>query len=92
MQIEWVHQVNFCVWKSGHHFCMHTLADKRTQWPALFREWFSNSAADRHEICTRLRQRVQNYVSRISSESVKFHSMKLTMMFKLNLKKYVRRF
>ena len=60
MQIEWVHQVNFCVWKSGHHFCMHTLADKRTQWPALFREWFSNSEADRHEICTRLRQRVQN--------------------------------
>ena len=35
-----------------------------------------------NEICTRLRQ-----VSRISSEFVKFHSMKLTMMFKLDLKK-----
>ena len=66
---------------------MHTLADKRTQWPTLFREWFCNSEANRHEICTRLRQRVRNKVSRISSESVKSHSMKLTMMFKLDLKK-----
>ena len=66
---------------------MHTLADKRTQWPTLFREWFCNSEANRHEICTRLRQRVRNKVSRISSESVKSHSMKLTMMFKLDFKK-----
>ena len=66
---------------------MHTLADKRTQWPTLFREWFCNSEANRHEICTRLRQRVKNYVTRISSESVKSHSMKLSMMFKLDLKK-----
>ena len=66
---------------------MHTLADKRTQWPTLFREWFCNSEANRHEICTRLRQRVENKVSIISPESVKSHSMKLTMMFKLDLKK-----
>ena len=75
-----------CV-KSGHYFCMHTLADKRTQWPTLFSEWFCNSEANRHEICTILRQRVSNKVSRLSSESVKSHSMKLTMMFKLDLKK-----
>ena len=66
---------------------MHTLSDKRTHWPTLFREWFCNSEANRHEICTRLRQRVKNNVSRISSESVNSHSMKLTMMFKLDLKK-----
>ena len=78
--------------KNGHYFCMQTLADKRTQGPTLFREWFSNSQANRHEICTRLIQRVKIKVSRILSESVKFHSVKLTMMFKLNFeKKYVRR-
>ena len=87
MQIEWVHHVDFCVSKSGHYFCMHTLADQRTQWRTLFREWFCNSVANRHEICTRLRQRVKNKVSRISSEYVESHSMKLTMMFKLDLKK-----
>ena len=73
--------------KSGHYFYMHTIADKRTHWRTLFREWLCNSVANRHEICTRLRQRVKNKVSRISSESVKSHSMKLTMMFKLDLKK-----
>ena len=66
---------------------MHTLADERTQWPTLFCEWFCNNEVNRHEICTRLRQRVKNKVSRISSESIKSHSMKLTMMFKLDLKK-----
>ena len=66
---------------------MRTLADKRIQWPTLFREWFCNSEANSHEICTRLRQRVKNKVSRISSESVKSHSMKLAMMFKLDLTK-----
>ena len=66
---------------------MHTLADKRTQWPTLFREWFCNNEANRHGICRGLRQNVNKKVSRISSESVKSHSMKLTMMFKLDLKK-----
>ena len=55
--------------------------------PHIFREWFCNSESNRHEICTRLRQRVKIKVSRISPESVKFHFMKLTKMFKLNLKK-----
>ena len=87
MQIEWVHHVDFCVLKSGHYFCMHTLADKRTQWPTPFREWCCNCEANRHEICTKLRQRVKNKVSRIPYESVKSHSMKSTMMFKLDLKK-----
>ena len=50
-------------------------------------EWFCNSEANRHEICTRLRQCVKIKVSRISSESVKSHLMKLTSMFKLDLKK-----
>ena len=59
-------------------------ADKRLKWPTLFREWFGNSEANRLEICSRLRQRVEINVSTISPESVKFHSMKLTMMFKLN--------
>ena len=63
MQIEWVHQVDFCVLKAAITFCMHTLADKRTQWPTLFLKWFCNSEANRHEICTRLRQHVENYVS-----------------------------
>ena len=60
MQIEWLHQADFCVYKSGHYFCKHALAEKRTQGPTLFREWFCNSEANRHEICTRLRQRVEN--------------------------------
>ena len=82
-----MHHVDFCVYKSGHYFCMHTLADKRTQWPTLFREWFCNNEANRHGICRGLRKNVNKKVSRISSESVKSHSMKLTMMFKLDLKK-----
>ena len=90
MQTEWEHQVDF-VSKNGHYFCMHRLDDKRTQWPTLFRQWFCNIEANRHESCTRLRQRVKIKVARISSESVKFHLTKLAMMFKLNFeKKYVR--
>ena len=73
--------------KIGHYLCMHRLTDKRTQWPTLFRQWFCNSEANRHEICTRLRQRVESEVLRISSQCVQFHSMKLTAMFKLNFEK-----
>ena len=77
----------FVSFKISHYLCMHRLADKCTQWPTLFRQWFCNSDANRHEICTRLRQRVKIKVLRISPECVKFHSMKLRMMFKLNLEK-----
>ena len=52
-----------------------------------FPQWFCNSEANRHEICTWLKQRVKINVLRISLECVKFQSMKLAMMFKLNLKK-----
>ena len=45
--------------------------------------YFCNSEANRHEICRRFKQRVKINVSRNSLESVKFHYMKLTMMFKL---------
>ena len=45
--------------QNGHYLCMHKFADKRTQWPTLFREWFRNNIANRHEICTRLRQHVK---------------------------------
>ena len=48
------------------------------------------STADGHEICTRLRQRVKIEVPKISPESVKFHTMKLTMMFKVNFEKKIR--
>ena len=68
--------------KNNHYFCMHRLADKPTQWATLFREWFCNIKANRHDICTKLRQRVKIKVSRGSPESVKFHFMKLTMVFK----------
>ena len=74
----------FLCLKNGHYFCMDRLAHKRTQWPTPFREWFCNSEANRHEICTRLRQRVRIKIGRISPGCVKFHSIKLTMMFKLN--------
>ena len=47
----------FFVSKNGHCFCMHRLAHKRTQWPTTFRDWFCNSVANRHKICTRFRQR-----------------------------------
>ena len=77
----------FVSFKIGHYLCMHRLADKRTQWPTLFRQWFCNSEANRHEICKKLRQRVKIKILRISPECVKFHSMKLTMMFKLNFEK-----
>ena len=59
MQIEWVHQFDFVSKQNGHYFCMHRLADKRTQWLTLFREWFCNSETNRHGIYTRLRQRVR---------------------------------
>ena len=86
MQIEWVHKVDISDYKNGHYFCMHRFVDKRTPWPTLFREWFSNSEANRHEIDTRLRQCVKIKVSRISPECVKFHFMKLKM-FKFNFEK-----
>ena len=73
--------------KNVRYFCMRRLADKRTQWPTLFREWFCNSEIKHHEICTRSKQHAKIKVSRISLESVKFHSMKLTMMLKLNFEK-----
>ena len=82
-----MHQVDFLCLKNGHYFCMHKLAHKRTQWPTPFGKWFCHSEANRHEICTRLRQRVRIEIGRILPEFVKFHSMKLTMMSKLNLKK-----
>ena len=56
----------FLCLKNGHYFCMHRFADKHTRWPTLFRKWFCNSEANRHEICTRLRQRVKSKVWRIS--------------------------
>ena len=59
MQIELMHHVDFCVYKAAISFAC-TLADKRTQWPAPFREWFCNIEANRHEICPRLRKRVKN--------------------------------
>ena len=73
--------------RNGHYLCMHRLVDKRTQWPTLSRQWFCNSEANRHEIWTRLRQYAKIKVLKISPECVKFHSMKLTMMFKLNFEK-----
>ena len=92
MQIEWVNQVDFCVYKNGHYCCMHRLVDKRTPWPTLFREWLCNSEANHHEICTGLRQSGKVEVPKISPESVKFHFMKLTKTFKLNYEnKYILR-
>ena len=55
-----------------------------------FREWFCYSEDSRHEICTGLKQRDQTKVLRISPESVKLHSVKFTMVFKL-FSKYVLR-
>ena len=82
----------FLCLKSVHCFYLHRFVDKRTRWPKLFREWFWDSDANRHEICTRLRQRVEITVSRIVPESVKFQSAKLTKMFKLNFENnYVHR-
>ena len=43
--------------------------------------------AKRYEICTRSKQHVKIKVWRFYPESVKFHSMKLTMMLKLNFEK-----
>ena len=67
---------------NGHYCCMYRLAEKRTQWPTFFRDCLRNSEVNRYEICTRSRLCVKIEVSNISSESVKFHSMILTMMFK----------
>ena len=53
--------------KNDHYFCMHRLADKRTQWPSLFREWFCNSEANRHEICMILRR----VIIKVSSHEIK---------------------
>ena len=59
---------------------MHRLTDKLTQWPTLIRSWLCNSGANRHEIWARLRKRLKFEIWKISSESVKFHRMKLTMI------------
>ena len=50
MQIEWVNYVDFCVNQNGHYFYMHRHADKRTQWPTLFRKWFCDSDTNHQEI------------------------------------------
>ena len=69
---------------------MHRLADKRIHRPTLFCEWFCNSEVNRHEICMRLRNRVKIKVSEILPECVKCHSMKLTMILKLNFENKIR--
>ena len=73
--------------QNDHYCCMHRLADKHAQGPTLFRERLCNSEANRYEIYTILRWRVKITVSGISPESVKFHYMTLTMIFKLNFEK-----
>ena len=59
MHANWMNASSwFFLSKSTAFSGNHRLANKRTQWPTLFREWFSNSEVNRHDICTRLRKRV----------------------------------
>ena len=83
---NWMSASSWHLCLNGHYFRVHWLADKQTPWPILFREWFCKSAANQHKICTRLRQRFKILAPRITPETVKFHSMKLTMML-LNFEK-----
>ena len=59
MQIEWVHQV-FVSKKAAITFAYTHLPISVHNDRHFFREWFCNSDANRHEICMRLRQRVEN--------------------------------
>ena len=43
MQMEWVYQVYFCVYKTA-------ITLPCTYWPTLFHEWFCNNEAKRHDI------------------------------------------
>ena len=69
-------------------FYRHGIAEQRTRlWPALFSWRFCNSVANLHEIFTRLRKRVNIKVWKMSHKYVKFHPMKLSLLFNFNLLK-----
>ena len=70
---------------------MHRLTDEITQWQTFIRSWLCNSGANRHEIWVRLTKRVKFEVWKISSESAKFHCMKLTMIQTWFKKSYTHR-
>ena len=65
---------------------MHRITDKLTQWPAPVRWWFCNSGANRHGIWVEWRKSIKHKVWKAAPESVKFHSLKLAMVYKLDLK------
>ena len=70
---------------------MHRLADMLTQWQILIQSWFCNNGTNRNEIWVRLRKRRKFEDSKISSDSVKCHRIKSTMIQTWFKKSYTHR-